>query len=66
MDDPVNSGLQVARQIGMISYRTSKGYHAKFGRRRGSLIRPMYLLLLLSLKLDAASTNVVVVVVVDD
>ena len=25
-------GLAVARQIGMISYRTAKGYHQKFGR----------------------------------
>lgn len=33
VNDPAVNGLSVARQIGMISYRTSKGYHAKFGRR---------------------------------
>lgn len=34
LKDPANGGLRVARQIGMISYRTSKGYDTKFGRRR--------------------------------
>lgn len=33
MDDPPRSGLSVARQIGMISYRTPGGYEAKFGRK---------------------------------
>lgn len=33
MDDPPISGLSVARQIGMISYRTPKAYEMKFGRR---------------------------------
>jgi homoserine O-acetyltransferase len=32
MNDPPNSGLSVARQIAMLSYRTAKGYHGKFGR----------------------------------
>jgi len=32
IDDPPLSGLSVARQIGMISYRTPEGYEAKFGR----------------------------------
>lgn len=32
-EDPALAGLSVARQIGMISYRTSRGYDAKFGRR---------------------------------
>jgi len=30
--DPPNAGLAVARQIGMVSYRTSHGYESKFGR----------------------------------
>ena len=30
--DPPNSGLALARQIAMISYRTPHGYHSKFGR----------------------------------
>lgn len=30
--DPPNSGLSVARQIAMISYRTPRAYEAKFGR----------------------------------
>jgi homoserine O-acetyltransferase len=34
MDDPPLSGLAVARQIGMISYRTPKAYEMKFGRRQ--------------------------------
>eukprot|EP01041_Mallomonas_annulata_P009156 gene9156-18971_t len=33
-NDPPNSGLAVARQIGMVSYRTAKGYNAKFGREK--------------------------------
>lgn len=33
VDDPARGGLSVARMIGMVSYRTSKGYDAKFGRR---------------------------------
>eukprot|EP00979_Chaetoceros_neogracilis_P007959 scaffold1732_cov258-Chaetoceros_neogracile.AAC.5 len=32
IDDPPLKGLSVARQIGMISYRTPKGYETKFGR----------------------------------
>ena len=32
-DDPPLKGLSVARQIGMISYRTPKGYENKFGRK---------------------------------
>lgn len=31
-----HSGLSVARQIGMLSYRTAKGYQSKFGRRLSS------------------------------
>jgi len=31
-DDPPTKGLSVARQIGMISYRTPLGYQHKFGR----------------------------------
>jgi homoserine O-acetyltransferase len=31
-DDPPNAGLAVARQIGMVSYRTNHGYESKFGR----------------------------------
>lgn len=34
LEDPANDGLGVARQIVMISYRTSRGYDTKFGRRR--------------------------------
>lgn len=30
--DPPTSGLSVARQVAMISYRTPLGYHKKFGR----------------------------------
>jgi len=33
MDDPPLSGLSVARQMGMISYRTAQGYESKFGRQ---------------------------------
>jgi homoserine O-acetyltransferase len=38
MDDPPLSGLSVARQIGMVSYRTPQGYEEKFSRnlRSGS------------------------------
>jgi len=32
VDDPAEMGLSVARQIGMITYRTSVGYENKFGR----------------------------------
>ena len=32
LSDPPNSGLALARQIAMISYRTPHGYHSKFGR----------------------------------
>lgn len=32
MSDPPTSGLNVARQMAMLSYRTAKGYHSKFGR----------------------------------
>lgn len=32
MDDPPLKGLSVARQIGMVSYRTPSGYESKFGR----------------------------------
>jgi homoserine O-acetyltransferase len=32
-DDPPVKGLSVARQIGMISYRTPGGYESKFGRK---------------------------------
>ena len=28
------AGLSVARQIAMVSYRTAKGYHGKFGRAK--------------------------------
>jgi homoserine O-acetyltransferase len=34
MSDPPNGGLVVARQIAMLSYRTAKGYHGKFGRSK--------------------------------
>ena len=32
-NDPPNKGLSVARQMGMISYRTAQGYDQKFGRK---------------------------------
>ena len=32
MHDPPLRGLSVARQIGMVSYRTPRGYEQKFGR----------------------------------
>lgn len=32
MKDPPTSGLSVARQIGMVSYRTPRAYEIKFGR----------------------------------
>ena len=32
-NDPPSKGLSVARQIGMVSYRTAKGYETKFGRK---------------------------------
>jgi len=34
MADPPKKGLSVARQMAMLSYRTAKGYQAKFGRER--------------------------------
>ena len=34
MSDPPTKGLRLARQQAMISYRTAKAYHQKFGRRR--------------------------------
>ena len=42
--DPVSAtkGLEVARQMGMISYRTAQGYRAKFGRQRQSADSPAY------------------------
>lgn len=33
MNDQPIKGFSIARQIGMISYRTAKGYESKFGRR---------------------------------
>lgn len=33
MDNPPFKGLSVARQIGMVSYRTAVGYESKFGRK---------------------------------
>jgi len=32
-DDPPFAGLEVARQIGMVSYRTAEGFQNKFGRK---------------------------------
>ena len=42
--DPFNAtkGLEVARQIGMITYRTPEGYRRKFGRSLGSRDSPKY------------------------
>jgi homoserine O-acetyltransferase len=40
--DPPNSGLSVARQIAMISYRTPYGYHRKFGRALTDESGPSY------------------------
>ena len=49
-DDPPNTGVSVARQIAMVSYRTHNAYETKFGRRseeetdenRGSDAPPTY------------------------
>jgi len=41
-DDPPLNGLAVARQIGMISYRTALGYHNKFGRHLNTHSHPPY------------------------
>jgi homoserine O-acetyltransferase len=40
--DPPNAGLSVARQIGMVSYRTPLGYHQKFGRALTDESGPSY------------------------
>ena len=40
--DPPNSGLSVARQIGMVSYRTPLGYQKKFGRALTDESGPSY------------------------
>ncbi|KAL3804167.1 hypothetical protein HJC23_013686 [Cyclotella cryptica] len=40
--DPPNSGLSVARQIGMVSYRTPLGYQKKFGRSLTDESGPSY------------------------
>ncbi len=42
MDDPPKKGLSVARQIGMISYRTPQGYESKFGRNLRDDDSPLY------------------------
>lgn len=36
------SGLEIARQLGMISYRTASGYHTKFGRSKQEDTSPEY------------------------
>lgn len=41
-DDLPWSGLSVARQIGMVSYRTAKGYDEKFGRELKEETNPPY------------------------
>ena len=41
-DDLPWSGLSVARQIGMVSYRTAKGYDEKFGRELKEEVTPPY------------------------
>ena len=41
-NDPPNSGLSVARQIGMVSYRTPLGYQKKFGRALTDESGPSY------------------------
>jgi len=41
-DDPPLAGLSVARQIGMVSYRTAKGYEDKFGRTLKDDTTPPY------------------------
>ena len=42
--DPMNAtkGLEVARQMGMISYRTPQGYRGKFGRQLQHDDSPLY------------------------
>lgn len=35
-------GLEIARQMGMVSYRTPQGYHSKFGRQLRSKNTPPY------------------------
>ena len=40
--DPPTSGLSVARQIAMVSYRTPLGYHKKFGRALANQTGPSY------------------------
>ena len=41
-NDPPNNGLSVARQIGMVSYRTPLGYQKKFGRALTDESGPSY------------------------
>jgi len=41
-DDLPYQGLAVARQIGMISYRTHSGYQTKFGRTLSQTVTPPY------------------------
>jgi homoserine O-acetyltransferase len=41
-NDPPNLGLSVARQIGMVSYRTPLGYQKKFGRALTDESGPSY------------------------
>ncbi|KAL9183185.1 hypothetical protein ACHAXT_004972 [Thalassiosira profunda] len=40
--DPPSSGLSVARQVAMVSYRTPLGYHQKFGRALTDESGPSY------------------------
>jgi len=40
--DPPLAGLSVARQIGMVSYRTARGYEKKFGRKLKATTDPPY------------------------
>lgn len=42
LDDPPEAGLSVARQIGMVSYRTAIGYEQKFGRSTKGDASPKY------------------------
>lgn len=41
-NDPPSSGLAVARQVAMVSYRTPLGYHKKFGRALTDESGPSY------------------------
>lgn len=43
-EDPfqATTGLEIARQMGMISYRTAQGYQKKFGRSLRSENTPLY------------------------